>query len=1100
MVECPEAFHYQQSGLLHRVHIVSLPIALSQVLYAFCKVRGYKVIVRLLTNEPRYVEPMLSCLRSWTASKADESRSADLWQLEYVMLLWLSHLMLAPFELSTLSTSNVLKPKERLQSFSVDLPPVAQDVLDIGFEHLVSPSKEREAAVILLVRLSLRKDMQSINLATRLVEYSARSLSENGGNGSIYQNLGHLSLLYSIVNLGANSEVAPFVVRMYKVASHLAVSNDQSTFFTRDSAPARKLLIKILRACLVHAISLTQTSQELNGDTVNSMLEDSIQFFLDCLGDKDTPVRMAASKALSMTALKLDASLAAEIGEAVLGSLSEDVLLKDPLTRKLMAKTELPEDQALQYTRNLSAVNPLRWHGLMLTLGHLLFRRSLPSHQLPDVIESLLLGLEFEQRSNVGTSLGVGVRDAACFGIWALARKYTTAELAAISSRDIAGLSTHTDQAATSILQILATGLVISACLDPSGNIRRGSSAALQELIGRHPDTIMLGIAVVQTVDYTAVARRSRAIMEVAVQAASLEPEYHSALLQKLCGWRGATAADSESRRWAAAAMRMLLVNTQWPSKLSLLRSLAEEVYRLGMRNLGSAASGRHGLLLCVAAVGDSLISSSSLHSSQGLLTFDSFDITKMTGDLKGRPTADLEVVIEGVCTFIDAFAQLRAIVGSEFEFEALNFTAQILPVLERCITASERQLTIDASSRAITAVFGLMSQADQDALLKGWLDAKGQKHTDLMCSGRLSALAALYAICPTAELQHSILNFLTQIVNGNTAIEVKTSAMKSICILLQSAQELREDAELTVTNTMIKGLTDYTNDQRGDIGSLLRLQSLEAVDILYAVRHTPASSSSPLLPHVTRLSVEKLNKVRHRAWLCLKMVWSSTLRSEGLRVNFQHPEDVCTEKYYDNMLHLLLVAELQQPLLIGIASSISGTEDVSRAACCALTTAFLVRDQHNVAGLVVTTAVNYLNEIAPGEDHAVLPVLELLTFSLGQVHESHATSSLFAEETWGLAQKLQPSASSIDRVDAMIRSCDALAMFPSVQKQALDKLTRQLLHRYPKIRNAAADVTFAAVAQDDMLLADWNMSAMSNKSLVLSLRKDLGIAKAAAS
>jgi len=139
-------------------------------------------------------------------------------------------------------------------------------------------------------------------------------------------------------------------------------------------------------------------------------------------------------------------------------------------------------------------------------------------------------------RSTSGASIGTNVRDAANFGIWALARRYTTAELQAI---DISAAVIHLRYTGCSILQILATELVVTASLDPAGNIRRGSSAALQELIGRHPNTIDEGIKLVQVVDYHAVALRSRAVTEVATHASQLSTWYLKGLLDGLLGWRG---------------------------------------------------------------------------------------------------------------------------------------------------------------------------------------------------------------------------------------------------------------------------------------------------------------------------------------------------------------------------------------------------------------------------------------------------------------------------------------------------------------------------------------------------------------------------------
>ena len=142
----------------------------------------------------------------------------------------------------------------------------------------------------------------------------------------------------------------------------------------------------------------------------------------------------------------------------------------------------------------------------------------------------------FSTRSTSGASVGTNVRDAACFGIWALARRYTTNELQAIDTTSATLYGKHGN---ASLVQILATELVASASLDPAGNIRRGSSAALQELIGRHPNIISEGIKVVQVVDYHAIALRSRAVTEVAFQVSQLSQPYLTAILDGLLGWRG---------------------------------------------------------------------------------------------------------------------------------------------------------------------------------------------------------------------------------------------------------------------------------------------------------------------------------------------------------------------------------------------------------------------------------------------------------------------------------------------------------------------------------------------------------------------------------
>ena len=191
------------------------------------------------------------------------------------MYLWLSHLMLAPFELRTLSTSNSVELDDEVKTVAEGLPEVATDVLSLAFASLCSPSKERESAVILLTRLALRKDMQALNVPQKLVQHVVRSLLEQNAEQSVsvYDAIGPLSMLYSLVNLGSDLEVGPFLASVFQCCSTLMASSNQHHVVIRDSAPARKLIIKILRGSLIHAIALMDTAPGLNGDDVNTMLE-----------------------------------------------------------------------------------------------------------------------------------------------------------------------------------------------------------------------------------------------------------------------------------------------------------------------------------------------------------------------------------------------------------------------------------------------------------------------------------------------------------------------------------------------------------------------------------------------------------------------------------------------------------------------------------------------------------------------------------------------------------------------------------------------------------------------------------------------------------
>lgn len=73
--------------------------------------------------------------------------------------------------------------------------------------------------------------------------------------------------------------------------------------------------------------------------------------------------------------------------------------------------------------------------------------------------------------------------------------------------------------------------------------------------------------------------------------------------------------------------------------------------------------------------------------------------------------------------------------------------------------------------------------------------------------------------------------------------------------------------------------LDDYTIDSRGDIGSLVRLEAIDAVCAILKNVFAPDISQRTLvqqmLSRVVRLSAEKMDKVRLRAATCLHQAWA---------------------------------------------------------------------------------------------------------------------------------------------------------------------------------------------------------------------------------
>jgi hypothetical protein len=154
--------------------------------------------------------------------------------------------------------------------------------------------------------------------------------------------------------------LASLIPSIYSAGKRLM--DDAMLAFLSSSAVTKKLVVKLLRN--IALLSLQSSFDNLiDFFEASSVVEETIEYGLQSLEDRDTPVRFAASKALSMIVLRLDPEMGHEVVQAVLDSFNEDMPAR---------RSERPD---------FGAANALRWHGLTLTLAHALFRRSASPQQ-----------------------------------------------------------------------------------------------------------------------------------------------------------------------------------------------------------------------------------------------------------------------------------------------------------------------------------------------------------------------------------------------------------------------------------------------------------------------------------------------------------------------------------------------------------------------------------------------------------------------------------------------------------------------------------------------------------------------------------------------
>ncbi|ORY09655.1 tubulin folding cofactor D C terminal-domain-containing protein [Clohesyomyces aquaticus] len=1084
-------------------HFVPLSHAICRILNLFCKVRGEKVIKGFLNNEPRYLEPILHEFEEGdNFPKEGEdpiSQSIVPWEERYVLLLWLSHLSLAPFPLASMSA--LQSSQETAAALALELPPEAPGVtlriLTICIKGLQSATKERSAAANLLVRLSVRPDMQKLGLLSALVKWSLSFFSTTSETLSdIHQSLGVLTFLSGLVAAATNEEIGPFLSDIYQSCQNII--KQDNLLFVKSSAVARKLVVKTLRVIVVHILQATVPPPGLDG--INDIAE-VIEYLLETVGDGDTPVRYAASKALSIITMKLDTEMAGEVVDAILGELNENVYWQGQ-------------------KRNLSGVSPLKWHGLTLTLSHLLYRRALSPAQLPEILNALLLAHAFEQRSATGGSQGTNVRDAACFGIWALSRRYSTKDLLAVDTSSIRA-ARHRHES-FSIPQVLAIQLLVVACLDPSGNIRRGSSAALQELIGRHPNTVVEGIPMVQIVDFHAVGLRDRAICDVAIKAAQLHHMYWEAIFENMLEWSGTGSLDAPSRLSAASAIGLLSKGQSSSAVYDMVDQISAKLGALRPREVEE----RHGLVMALFA----LVTEVDCHNRIGVASeYDLNDTPshiyltnlwslfgtslKLEDKAFMSPTLRPEFTASAICNFLGVLATMTLHEAKQSRLSSIPIE-EIVRLFNLCLGRYEESVlqAIPASARGVFELMSATSPSTAKETISNWLSQleSESSHNGRRYSGFAIALGAIYSllgevnvdVLSVTDEQDRIVKVLTFRCTASVDIQARTVALRALEVLLKNIPQnhssvlMRRETKQHIADALHTALNDYTVTERGDVGSLVRLEALNTTGTAWSTGLLDGSSLEERLhADVLRLSLEKLDKIRARAAHVLE---------QGNLEHFEKviqgvAEGVSSYLYFSTALQILLPSTsytIKEAVLLGFVSSAGmASESVVQNSRAALLDALDISptstedrasrtDEFSLVE-VANCLVDLMKQSLETE-RVLIPLLEVVAFLFDmQIMHRLVPTPFNFRALLSVTQRAHFKSSHMQKLHLALDVYRGLGMIESTRKETIAKVTSMLLHPFPNIRVTAAETLWVLTQDESLKMQDWGQSPKALKEVV---------------
>ena len=1055
--------------------------ALASILYTLCKVRGAKVIVGFLNNEPRYLEPILTTLENVTL--AEDADAVD-WKVPYILLLWLSHLLLTPFDLASISANSLPEGSEpiRLQIHNA-LPPVAQRIVHLGTRYLSASTKAQDAAAAMLVRLATRPDMQKLQVADALLKYAVSEISSPAESSTtIYRQLGPLRFLAGIAT---SADICHLMPAIYRTCAQLGEDDGLSP--VTSNAVGKKLIVKIYRNIAILTLRLPPASGAvLSFLETTSVLEEVIDHLLQSLGDRDTPVRYAAAKAISLIISELEPEMGHEVIQAVLDTFKEDI----PRSTK-----------GIDY----QTVNALKWHGLTLTLSHALFKRSASPSQLPDILNALVSALNFEQRTATGSSMGTNVRDAANFGIWSLSRRYTSDELLSVDTRVIRLTSSTSMQ--TTVIQAMAVQLLLSACLDPAGNIRRGSSAALQELIGRHPNKVIEGISVVQIVDYQAVGLRKRGLIDVAGKAASLDYTYWEALVDGLIAWRGLRSVDVPAREAAAYSLANLVsIREQDDGRTFVADRLLDSLESSSSSDIETM----HGLICSLSNLLDLPADAveNDMHNTlhrRFWLAVQSRGVSRVDYNprsLKSELPVAMARLVTSVCrneaANLDKNRDAQDVVVfddmEDFIHRLLTRhedpILQVIPNMVKQLVSLQKQsskpmecISVESLSRAVAA-------DGSKAVLGG--------------SGRAIALGTV-ALQHDGEPQSDAADFaISTIANLVTArnVDWRIVGLRALHLVLENLDvsvKLNSHNMATIVQAIHAGLTDYTIDERGDIGSLVRLQGLTCVSRLFstALLSENTEYSELLQSDVLRLSLEKLDRVRARAAEC---------RQTRLPAYFSVEEssNINSQAYLSSALSPIFKPNCSPwalRALIEGAISCAGisAESLLQTSRQILTTSLHSAEIQHVQTLFTVYSEILRDSVASTSQKAsvlVLPALDLLAFFLDiRVLQRLADPQAACFKWRSLLSSVQKShhkSSDVMKLLAAVNVYRGLAEVESIRGEVVKKLLSMLAtNPYPRIRVAVAEVLFEVLGAEEMKGVNWaEKGGTTQKEMVAEFKK----------
>eukprot|EP01135_Chromosphaera_perkinsii_P011023 Nk52_evm57s2309 gene=Nk52_evmTU57s2309 len=1069
-----------------------------KMLYILTKVRGYKTVIKLLPHEVADFQPTLELL------EAQDAEDVKTWHSRYFLLLWLSILCLVPFDMCILDICDVKdyykNPSQNgfsEESIENALPKesIVMRIMSVCKLYLTMKDKTADGAGVLVSRFVTRPDMKDVFLKP-FINWCRDTVTDaidtyEVNIHSVFAIVGVLKGLCCLTGNGKREDLLPHCGDMLDL---LEICRKKSY-----NPLLRKLSVKLVQRIGLlfleprtiswryqrgnRSLAIGQESEvksNIEQDVTSGgscddedfecpdELEDVIEALLNGLRDPDTIVRWSAAKGIGRITGRLSSSFADDVLESVLRLFS------------------LQEGDGA-------------WHGGCLAVAELARRGLLLPRRLAEVVPLTSKALVYDVRKG-SYSVGSHVRDAGCYVCWAMARAYEPSVLKPYN-------------------QVLASSLLVTTVFDREVNCRRAASAAFQEHVGRQGN-FPHGIDILTAADYFTVGNRGACYLDISVFISQFA-EYGKSLvdhlvLNKICHW------DQQIRCLASKAIQALCktqgeyILSKLPEIIQYTRSHDIAYAHGGLLAAGDIVQGCFGLSVDEQSSQKYVFEEKAKENLLGLVSYI-VQHRFYQGD-------KCEFIRVAVCYFI------RNICNSDITISEKMFNEWEGILTEECYHTEVEVQKEAANALKELCVNFLFPKAGNDnfselkerfflpkmELLKHNMAAKrgiplaiGRLPYFMLKDWLYPIISILIENAASASVEHIDIEGRKACFEGllRLAMTKEERSPSGVCIV--SVDVTRE-----IIRTFIKGSRNYTIDNRGDVGSLIRRDCVEHlviysefllkqnIDIHEAL---DKEMCLDILCCIVEQTMSKIDRVRRCASLSFfeLLYWESPafpnfperdeLRKAFPKQDLSSCNWVVPTEAFPILVKFLSFASYRYYALLSVIPSVGGlTESLVKGSWSALSehlkSLINCGDKNSLDELnAILCDFTVIFEKCARNGRIMVPMLKALDFLFASnilVSLNSATLFPFVDKVLCMCKTESARCTDVSKLVVMIGVLCNLLQFDivdpraedngkSIAKRSFQQLAVMLGSRYPRVRRETADQLMVGLMTYDEAFGD---------------------------